>query len=321
MTVRAACIGTGGISPVHLNLLKERDDVEIVALCDINETILEKRQEEYGGKGFTDFEEMLDSVELDAVWLCTPPQVRREPLLLCADRGLPVMCEKPVERDPVKAGEIAAELKARNAHVQVGYVLRSMGSVQEFQKERADDQIHLVQSFYGCDIGLTRGMAPWFYDKALSGGALVDQATHNLDLLRMLVGEVREVRGVASNPVQAKIDGYTIDETLALSFVFEDGTVGGHVHTWVGDGWRNEIFFSGEKRSYRLDIWRRSLTIEEKGESRVFKEPEGRLHDAENVRFLEMVQSGDWSKNPSDYADAAATLQLTLDCDRAVSGG
>ena len=318
--LKVGFIGTGGISGVHLRYLKKRKDVDIVALCDINPENLQRRQHEFGGAGFADFHAMLDAVDLDAVWLCTPPQVRREPLLACAERGLPVFCEKPVERDLRKAETIAAELEDRSAHVQVGYVFRTMPIVQRLREAMADDSIHLVQSLYACGVSLSRGLASWFYDKARSGGALVDQATHNLDLLRSLMGEVRIVTGLAANPVEAKHDGYTIDEVLSVSFAFENGAVGGHVHTWVGDAWRNEILLCGEKRLYRINLGAGILTIEQGDETTTVRQNQGLMYEHENRVFLDMVTSDDWSGNPSDYADGVKSLKLTLDCDAALEG-
>jgi predicted dehydrogenase len=316
--IKAGFIGTGGISGVHLRYLKTRKDVKIAALCDVNKENLTKRLGEFGGQGFSDFRKMLREVELDAVWICTPPQVRGEPLLACADLGIPVFCEKPVERSVQKAEKIAAELKRRKAHVQVGYVLRSMSAVRRLCKEMKDDKIHLVQSFYGCNVSLNMGLKPWFYDKKISGGALVDQATHNLDLLRMLIGEVAEVRGLASNPVRRKKNGYTIDEVIGLSLLFEDGTVGSHVHTWVGDAWRNEIVMVGEKRTYRLNVFANTLTIDERGKTRVSPPDKSPIHYNQNVMFLKMVKSGNWRDIPSDYADGLRTLKLTVECDKAI---
>ena len=74
--LKAACIGTGGIYSVHMGYLQSFDNVEIVALCDINEELLKRSQERFGATGFTDFNEMLAETELDAVWICTPPTVR-----------------------------------------------------------------------------------------------------------------------------------------------------------------------------------------------------------------------------------------------------
>ena len=317
--IKVAFIGTGGISGVHLDFLAKQDDVEIVGLCDITEENLKQRVEQYGGAGYGDFAEMLDKTKPDAVWICTPPQVRREPLVACAEREIAVFCEKPVGRELEPAVKLAEELTALAARVQVGYVFRSLPCVQQLRKAMADDTIHLVQSIYVCDVGLSRGLPAWFYDKAVSGGALIDQATHNLDLLRYIIGEVTAIQGTAANPVQEKEAGYTIDETVVLNLVFGDKTLGVHSHSWVGDGWRNEIVLSGEKRLYRMDLNKGTLVVEEGYEKRVTADNSRAIHDYQNIVFLEAARSGDWSKNPSTFADATETLRLTLQCDETVS--
>ena len=316
---RAACIGTGGIYSAHLSYLATRPDIELVGLCDIKEENLKRSQDKFGGEAYADFNEMLDKTRPDAVWICTPPQVREDPLLACADRGIPVLCEKPVERSVDKARKIAEQLRERKARVQIGYCFRTLSTVEQLKKEMADDKIHLIQSFYGCGMSLSKGMASWFYDKELSGGALVDQATHSFDLLRMLMGEVKEVCGMTSNPVNAKKEGYTIDELIGLSMLFENGTLCTHAHTWVGDAWRNEILFSGEKRIYRLNLGGGKLTVEGDGDPRTFGQGETSLHAFQNIVFMDMLTSGDWSKNPCDYDDGLKTLELTLKCDKAIS--
>lgn len=315
---RVGFIGTGGISNVHLRYLASRDDIEISALCDINEENLKKRQKEYGGQCFNDFHDMFAKIDLDAVWICTPPQIRQDPLIACAEKGIPVFCEKPLERDLDKAQETYQKLKAHNDKIQVGYVFRSIPLVKTLQAEMADDNIHLIQSFYGCNVSLTMGLPEWFYEKKLSGGALIDQATHNLDLLRMLIGDVNKITGTASNPVHTKKDGYTIDEAISLSFIFENGTIGSHIHTWVGDGWRNEIFLSGEKRFYRLNLGKGTLTIEEGTSQKILKPTQGPIHDYQNEIFVDMLNSGNWQNNPCNYLEGMKSLELTLGSDQAL---
>jgi predicted dehydrogenase len=312
-------IGTGNISHVHLSYLKTRTDVAIAGLCDIRPEALERRRAEFGGEGFADYREMLDRVKPNAVWLCTPPQVRADPLAACAERGIPILCEKPVERDPAVAAQIAADLRKRQARVQIGYVFRSMPIIKRLRAAMADDRIRLVQSFYACGASLTMGLPLWFYDKARSGGALIDQATHNLDLLRSLLGEVTTIRGIASNPLRPKKDAYTIDETIALAFTFANGGIGGHTHSWLADAWRNEMLLSGEKRLYRLDLSRGALAIEEGDETRTFRQNQAQMFHHENAAFLDMVRTGDWTRNPCDFDDGLATLNLTLACDAAAS--
>lgn len=328
MKLRAGFIGVGGIVTVHLDALKTIGDVEIAALCDVNQENAKKRQETYGGKVYSDFNDMLESEKLDAVWLCTPPHVRAEPLLACAKKGIPVFCEKPAERSEVKAAALAEKLERLNAKVQVGYVFRTNAVVQELKRQLEDDRVHFVQSLYSCGVSLNMNLPLWFYDKSKSGGALIDQATHNLDLLRYLFGEVKEIRGgIAGNPVKPKDGSYTIDEVISLNFVFRNGIIGSHIHSWVGSAWHNEIIIGGEKALYRLFpcgklvIERKDADPQKAGKEEtrdsVFEQKEN-MYVLENERFLKMVRSGDWRINPSTYADATRSLALTLACDRAL---
>lgn len=329
--IKAAFIGVGGISKVHLEAVKARKDVKVVAVCDIVEERARDKQANYGGNAYLDYREMLKKEKIDAVWICTPSDVREGPLVACAELGIPIFCEKPVEHSETKAKRIADKLDALNAKVQIGYVFRSNQVITALRERIKDDKIHLIQSFYGCNVSLNMGLPSWFYKKEISGGALVDQATHNLDVLRFLFGEVAEVRGFAGNPVHDKKPGYTIDEVISLSFRFDGGQLASHTHTWVGDGWRNEIVLSGEKAIYRISpcerlvVERRSVDpLKGKGDKAASDDcvtQEGSIYADEDYVFLKMVKSGDWSKNPSSYRDGLKTLQLTLACDKAVTKG
>ena len=317
--IRAGIIGTGNIAAVHLKYLSARADVTINALCDTDERSLAEKTSQYGGKGYRDFRMMLDDGGLDAVWLCTPTTVRYEPLIACAERGIPVFCEKPAARNQEEASRINADLAKLHARVQTGYLFRSLPSVQRLREELSRDRIHAVQSLYVCGISLKRLSRDWFYDKDLSGGALVDQATHNLDLLRFLFGEVKEIAGWAANPVKAKEAGYTIDETIVLSLLFHNDITASHSHSWVGDRWRINIGMSGETGFYRIDLIRGILKIDREGETLVFRQEERSKYEWENEVFLKQVITGRWNDNPSSYPDACRSLKLTLDCDKVIS--
>ena len=73
MAVKVGFIGTGGMAGAHMNTLKGFDDVEFVAMCDVVEEKAKARANEFGGKPFTDYKEMFDKVDMDAVYICTPP--------------------------------------------------------------------------------------------------------------------------------------------------------------------------------------------------------------------------------------------------------
>jgi hypothetical protein len=76
----------------------------------------------------------------------------------------------------------------------------------------------------------------------------------------------------------------------------------------------------GEKRVYRINLAKGILTVEDGGAVRTHDQDQSTMYHFENKVFLDMVATGDWSKNPSDYEDGMKSLELTLLCDTAVSG-
>jgi len=316
--LKTALIGAGSISGVHLKFLKSRSDVEIVGICNTSKEKAVKRVQEFGGKAYTDFEHMLDEASPHAVWVCTPPNVRREPLLACATRKIPVFCEKPAECNLESAVAINQALAKKKAHVQVGYLFRSAPVIQTLREQIADDTIHLVQSLYSCNKSLQADCSSPVYNKKVTGGLLVEQATHNFDLLRYLFGEVIQVTGMASNPVHKKKGTYTIEEVISLSLKFANGTLASHCHSWVGDMYRNEIVVIGQKRVYRLNLFGPTLVLDIEGKATQLPISPDSAYVREDEIFLDMVKSNDWENNPSDYADAIKTLRLSLAADQAI---
>ena len=71
--IKVGFIGTGGIAGAHMGNLAQFDDVEFAAMCDISEDRATSRTQEYGGTAYTDYKEMFDREDLDAVYICTPP--------------------------------------------------------------------------------------------------------------------------------------------------------------------------------------------------------------------------------------------------------
>jgi len=88
MAVKVGFIGTGGIAGAHLSNLKNFDDVEFVAMCDVSEDRAKSRANEFGGKAFTDYKEMFDKIDMDALYICTPPFAHGEQERIACEKGI-----------------------------------------------------------------------------------------------------------------------------------------------------------------------------------------------------------------------------------------
>ena len=91
--LKIGVIGNGNISGVHLRAYSLNPNVEIYALCDINEKAMQRRAKEYGvTRLFTDVNEMVKLPELDAVSVCTWNAAHAECAIAALNAGKHVLC-------------------------------------------------------------------------------------------------------------------------------------------------------------------------------------------------------------------------------------
>ena len=114
--------------------------------------------------------------------------------------------------------------------------------------------VNLVISAYVTNLALTNGLRDWFYLKELSGGLILDQAIHLVDLMRYLMGEIVEVHTFASNAVRPQSETFTSEDSTTSSLRFASGATGVHVHSWVNPG-RSSVIISGADFTLDINAW------------------------------------------------------------------
>ena len=130
MGVTVGFIGTGGISGSHMKNLQSFDDVELTAMCDVVEERAKQRAAEYGCNAYTDFREMFDKEELDAVYICTPPFAHGEQERIACEKNIPMYIEKPVALELEQAIIINEYVERSGVITSVGYQRRYGGDAQ-----------------------------------------------------------------------------------------------------------------------------------------------------------------------------------------------
>lgn len=220
--VRIAFIGAGGIAHRHLDVLAQFPDVEIAGLCDAAPGRADAPAARFGAPAFTDPRAMLDAVEADAVYVCVPPAAHGAVERQLIERGLPFFVEKPLAHDAETATALAAEVEAAGLVTAVGYHWRYLDTVEEAARLLADTPARLVAGYW-----LDSTPPPdWWGRRAQSGGQVVEQATHVIDLARHLVGEVTLVFGLAGHDARPAFPGLDIATATSATLAFQSGAVG-----------------------------------------------------------------------------------------------
>ena len=217
MTVRVGLIGAGGVGARHARVLASFDDVELVGIADPAPDAATVLAGDLG-VAVRSVDELL-SAGLDGVWLCVPPFAHGELERRVVAAGLPFFVEKPIAADLAVAESVAALVAEAGLPTATGYHWRHMDTVTAAREALAGTTPRLVHARWW---GTTPPPA-WWSDSARSGGQLVEQATHVLDLVRLLAGEVTEVVGGSAASTR---DGRDVPDATAAVLRMESGAVG-----------------------------------------------------------------------------------------------
>ncbi|MGH9362650.1 MAG: Gfo/Idh/MocA family protein, partial [Thermoanaerobaculia bacterium] len=239
-------VGCGMISEFQADALRKLPGARIVAFCDSVEAAARGRAAQFGGRVFTDFEELARSPEVDAISICTPSGAHLEPALAAARAGKHVMVEKPIEVTPDRADQVIAA--CRKAGVKLGAIFprRFMDSSRALkaaidggrfgQIVLADVAIKWFRSQEYYAKGGWRGTYRWD-----GGGALMNQGIHGIDLLQWLLGGVRSVTGYTATRAHSGIE---VEDAAAAAVRFRSGALGaieGTTGAWPGSKIRLEV--------------------------------------------------------------------------------
>lgn len=193
--LRIGVIGNGGISSVHLRAYSLNPNVEIYALCDINEEHMNRRAQEYGvTRLYTDVNEMVKLPELDAVSVCTWNAAHAQCAIAALNAGKHVLCEKPMALNAQEARAMQEAAERNGKLLMIGFV-RRFGNDCAIMKDFLDNDF-FGDIYYSKVTYLRRKGSPggWFGDKSRSGGGpLIDLGVHVIDLSRYLMGKPKPV--------------------------------------------------------------------------------------------------------------------------------
>lgn len=114
--LRAAVIGLGDISNIHIPAIQANPNVELVAVCDIDETLKDRVP---GVRFYTSYEKMLESEALDCVHNCLPHHLHYSVTKACVEKGVHVFLEKPLGLNTEEALELV-KLEEDHSDIKIG---------------------------------------------------------------------------------------------------------------------------------------------------------------------------------------------------------
>ncbi|GGD08652.1 glycosyltransferase [Aureimonas glaciei] len=312
--IRIGFIGAGGIAHRHLGVLEGFDDVAVVAFADTDLARATEAAARFGAKAFDDHETMLDAVELDALFICIPPFAHGAPERAAIARGLPFFVEKPVSLDLATAEEIAAAVAEKGLITAVGYHWRYLDTVDEARALLANNPAQLLSGYW-----LDSTPPPqWWWHEDRSGGQMVEQATHLIDLARFLVGEVDEVYGRASRIDRPEFPGLDVATVTTANLTFASGVVANLSSTCLL-GWSHRVGLHIFADKLAIELTDRDIMVDT-GRGRPVRGADGDPVWREDRDFIDAVKGGE-NRIRSPYAEALRSHRLALAVVESASSG
>ena len=119
---RTVLVGCGGMGRQHLKVTREMPGFEVAAICDVFDGALKEAGDAFEVElRYTDFERMYDETRPDLVVVATQTRGHRAPAVAALERGISVLCEKPIAIDPAEADEMVAAAAASGAKLAVNH--------------------------------------------------------------------------------------------------------------------------------------------------------------------------------------------------------
>lgn len=198
--IKFAIIGCGKVAPKHADAIVKLDDATLQAVCDTNKEKAKKFSEMYGCRYYRDFDELIKKEkEIECISICTPHAYHAEIAIKAANAKKHVVTEKPMALNLAEADKM---IKACKKNMVKLFVVKQNRYNEPIKKiKEAIDKNRFGKIFY-CNTTVYWSrpqeyydMEPWRGTKAIDGGGvLMNQASHHIDMVRWLIGEVKSIK-------------------------------------------------------------------------------------------------------------------------------
>lgn len=194
-------IGCGRAGMIHARNYKNKiENARMVACVDAVEAAAKAAAEEMGiTKYYTDYHEILNDPEVDAVVVVAPTDLHKQIVIDCAAAGKHIFCEKPMAMTVEECDEMIEACDKAGVKLQIGFMRRFDASFREAKRLVESGAIGELVQIHSNTRGPSKPR-PWMYDIKMSNGILAEVNSHDIDAVRWIANsDIESVYAVAGN--------------------------------------------------------------------------------------------------------------------------
>jgi predicted dehydrogenase len=253
--IRCGVIGLGKMGMLHASLANAIEGSQLAAICEPNRTIRNGFETFVSNvPAYQNYEDMLDAVPLDAVFICTPPSSHIQIATACVRKGCHVFIEKPLSLKADAAKPLVELLKRTGKIGMVGYMMRyaeTFAKAREILKQGVLGRVLSCRSATKVSQIYKAGKG-WRYSREESGGGvLIAQGIHAVDLMCWMIGAPQSVN-MRSSSYYSK----TVEDFVQALFSWDGDIIGTLDSSWSVDGHRmllTSLELTGENGTLTVD--------------------------------------------------------------------
>jgi predicted dehydrogenase len=248
--IKLGIVGAGRMGITHYSIINSHPDVKIESIADPSALILTMMSKYLPVKTYKDYNVLLEESKVDAILVCTPPNLHFPIVKKAAEKGVHVFVEKPFTTRYDEASELARLYSGTKLVNQVGYVNRFNDvfvKVQELLNVGLIGKIIRFKSeMFSCTITNNDEGSGWRATREGGGGAVFEMASHAIDLVNFLIGKPDKITGSSLNQIYSK----NVEDIASTSMLYKNGISGTLYVNWSDTSYRKptnkmEIFGLG----------------------------------------------------------------------------
>lgn len=221
-------IGCGWAGEQHASSYASLKDTRLLAVCDVDEDRARSFARKWGAEAWhKDHRGLLADPRIGAISICLPHYLHSLVAVDSAEAGKHILCEKPMAIRLEEADAMIAAARKAEVVLMIAENVRFHPiniKIRELIQDGYIGDIFLARIFRDHEMHDSLRKRPWFLDKKKAGGGIwMSGGIHDIDALRMLVGEVETIAVFQARSVFPEMQG---DDTVAALLKFANGAVG-----------------------------------------------------------------------------------------------
>ena len=249
--VNVGVIGVGAMGENHVRVYHKMEEANLIAISDVNERALKRIEKKYETTGYTDYNELLENPEIEAVSICVPTTFHHSVVMEAIKNKKHVLVEKPIAFTLEEAEEMIAAAKEAGVILATGHVERFNPAVQKAKELVDDGVIGDIVSAFAKRVG---PLPPRIKDV----GIAIDLAIHDLDVMNYLFDEnIVQVYGV----MNSILDDCEFEDHAEIMVSFDNESTGIIEVNWLTPYKRRELELTGTDGIISVDYIEQSIDV------------------------------------------------------------